>query len=176
MIFSIPGDFLGFLSRICKGISDLYGFILYTFAISDRSVFKLSRVTWIHVNTCKLGFLSIPWRWFSRFCFRIIWIYFVYHGDSWSSFQEAGHRLFEKLQRETVLIYCFIVYASCGRVFLSKLWLLFQQVLKVFWLSFSFDFTFFTLQHDLVPCSIFLWTLFLCRFFKACLLDQCLLF
>ena len=86
MIFSIPGDFLGFLSRICKGISDLYGFILYTFAISDRSVFKLSRVTWIHVNTCKLGFLSIPWRWFSRFCFRIIWIYFVYHGDSWSSF------------------------------------------------------------------------------------------
>ena len=29
--------------------------------------------------------------------------------------QEAGRRLF--LQRETVLIYCFIVYVSCGREF-----------------------------------------------------------
>ena len=29
--------------------------------------------------------------------------------------QEAGHRLL--LQRETVLIYCYIAYASCGREF-----------------------------------------------------------
>ncbi|KAK4562977.1 hypothetical protein RGQ29_005456 [Quercus rubra] len=34
----------GLLSRNCKGISDLYGFILYALVISDRSVFKLSEL------------------------------------------------------------------------------------------------------------------------------------
>ena len=119
LFFSIPGGFLGFLSRNCKGISDLYGFILYMFAIDDRSVFKLSRVTWIHVNTCKLGFLSMPWWWFSRFSFKKLQEFHNYMDlscipwfsliglvpRSWSSF---FWEISKKLQRETILIYCFL--------------------------------------------------------------------
>ncbi|KAL4615536.1 hypothetical protein ACB092_07G132900 [Castanea dentata] len=83
LIFSIPGDFLGFLSRNCKGISDLYGFILYTFAISDRSVFLCS------------GFLELTLVSFKKLVIVFLRIC-------------RGRRY---------LIYCFIVYAFCGREF-----------------------------------------------------------
>nr|POF25419.1 hypothetical protein CFP56_15413 [Quercus suber] len=67
------------------GISELYGFSLYTLVIALVFFALIALVSRSWVN---LGFV-----------------------------QEAGHRFFEKLQREAVLIYCFIVYASCGREF-----------------------------------------------------------
>ena len=56
---------------------------------------------------------------------------------------------------------------SCYLLLVQRLWswcvywrknydlLLLQECVEVFWLSFSFDFTFFTREHDLVPCSIY---------------------